>query len=144
MSRYRIERVPRGFKSARVPFEVGLSGAAALRPPPAPWQCDLANDALAWSDGVYDLFGIPRGAPLDRPDIVALYSEESRELLERLRADAIERRGSFTFEARIRRLDGGLRLMRVTADVVCDNGRAAHLFGLKQDISDELPPGLGS
>lgn len=147
MNRYRIERVSRGFKSARVP--IGLEpvpaprASAALHALPASWQCDLATNELSWSDGVYDLFGIPRGETVDRADIVAMYCEESRELLEKLRSEAIERRGSFTFEARIRRLDGELRWMRVTADVVCSNGRATHLYGLKQDITDEIA-GTGS
>lgn len=139
MNRYRIERVPRGLKSGRLPIDAEAS--LALPALPAAWQCELSTDALRWSDGVYDLFGIERGAPIERPDIVALYSEESRALLEQLRSQAIERCGSFTFEARIRQLDGTPRLMRVTADTLCSNGRATHLFGIKQDITDE---GCGS
>ncbi|MEZ0243465.1 MAG: PAS domain-containing protein [Sphingomonas sp.] len=104
----------------------------------AAWRCDLSDDSLTWTPGVFDLFGIARGTPVDRRDIVAMYDEESRELLDRLRAEAIANCGSFTFEARIKRLDGAMRWMRVTADVAASDGKATHLYGLKQDITDEV------
>ncbi|WP_052507942.1 PAS domain-containing protein [Sphingomonas hengshuiensis] len=101
------------------------------------WQCDLADESLTWSTAVFDLFGIAPGTPLDRRDVLNLYCPESRATLGRLRADAIARRGSFTFEAKIRRPDGDERWMRITADIACRNGRATHLYGLKQDITAE-------
>ena len=109
-------------------------------PLPGAWRCDLADNSLTWSKGVFELFGIPHGARIDRREVVALYADESRELLERLRSDAIANCGSFTFEARIRRADGEWRWMRVTADVVASGGRATHLYGMKQDISAEMMP----
>jgi PAS domain-containing protein len=104
----------------------------------AAWECDLSDDSLTWTAGVFDLFGIPRGAKVDRREIVGMYCAESRELLERLRAEAIASCGSFTFEARIHRLDGAMRWMRVTADVETQGGRAVRLYGMKQDITDEM------
>src|SRR5688572_7398099 len=42
------------------------------------WQCDLANhDALSWSNKVYEIFGMPHGAPISRPEVVALYRDHS-------------------------------------------------------------------
>ena len=108
---------------------------------PAAWECDLSDDSLTWTPGVFDLFGLPRGAPIDRRDIVALYDPDSRALLERLRRDAIATCGSFTFEARIHPQDGEERWMRVTADVIARNGQATHLYGTKQDITAEMLSG---
>ncbi len=105
----------------------------------AAWSCDLSDDSLTWSAGVFELFGIPQGSKLDRGEIVEMYAEESRELLGRLRAEAIATCGSFTFEARIHRRDGEMRWMRVTADVAAKDGRATHLYGMKQDITGEMP-----
>ncbi|MCW3845746.1 PAS domain-containing protein [Sphingomonas sp. LB-2] len=104
----------------------------------AAWRCDLSDDSLSWTAGVFDLFGIPQGERVDRREIVGMYCEESRELLDRLRAEAIATCGSFTFEARIHRRDGEMRWMRVTADVEVKNGRATHLYGMKQDITGEM------
>jgi PAS domain S-box-containing protein len=115
-----------------------MDGGGALQGLAARWECDLATNALRWSPGVFDLFGIPRGTPVERGDIVAMYCDESHEELERLRSEAIAQCGSFTFEARIRRRDGALRWMRVTADVVVQDGRAVRLYGLKEDITHEM------
>ena len=109
-----------------------------LSPLQARWECDLRDDSLSWSDGVYDLFGLERGAPVKREDILAMYSAESREELRRLRESAIAECGSFTFEAKIRRPDGQLRWMRVTADVAVEDGVARYLYGTKIDVTDEI------
>ncbi|WP_422057623.1 PAS domain-containing protein [Sphingomonas sp.] len=109
-----------------------------LLPIQARWECDLGDDSLSWSDGVYDLFGIERGTTVTRGAIVAMYSAESREELRRLRATAIAECGSFTFEAKIRRPDGQLRWIRVTADVEAEKGVARYLYGTKIDVTDEI------
>lgn len=109
-----------------------------LLPIHARWECDLSDDSLNWSDGVYDLFGIERGVPVTRESIVSMYSAESREELRRLRDAAIAECGSFTFEAKIRRPDGQLRWIRVTADVEAENGVARYLYGTKIDVTDEI------
>jgi PAS domain S-box-containing protein len=116
--------------------------AARLMPLAAAWRCDLATGKLAWSPGVYELFGISPGAELDRDAIVEMYSEESRAVLARVRADAIARRTSFLFDAQIRRADGEMRWMRVTADVACKGGEPVQLYGVKQDITEEVARGL--
>lgn len=109
-----------------------------LLPIQARWECDLSDDSLSWSDGVYDLFGLERGTPVTRETILAMYSAESREELGRLRTTAIAEHGSFTFEAKIRRPDGQLRWMRVTADVEAENGVARYLYGTKIDVTHEV------
>jgi PAS domain S-box-containing protein len=111
---------------------------AGPTPLPAAWECDLADDSLHWSPGVFDLFGLPRDAPVKRSEVVRQYTPESRAELERLRRDAIATCGSFTFEAEIRRSDGSPCWMRISADVVTRNGRATRLYGCKQDITEEM------
>jgi len=109
-----------------------------VMPIQAAWQCDLRDDSLTWSDGVYDLFGLPRGSALEREAIVAMYLPESQAELARLRSAAIVACGSFTFEAQIRRVDGQIRWMRITADVVSENGVARYLYGTKIDVTGEM------
>lgn len=101
------------------------------------WTCDLADGALGWTPGIYDLFGLCPTVRLDRRDTVALYDEQSRETMERLRAEAIAHARPFTMEAQIVRPDGTRRWMRLSADVIRENGRTTRLFGLKQDITEE-------
>ena len=101
------------------------------------WSCDLRSDRLAWTGGVFDIFGLPHDAQVERPDVVGMYSEESREILERRRSRAIATRGGFTLDASIVRPDGEVRWMRITAATQVANGRSVTLYGMKQDITEE-------
>lgn len=114
-----------------------LYDQAASLVPIGAWSCDLASDRLNWTDGVYDIFGLPNDAAVERQDAIRLYSEESRDLLERKRAQAIERRHGFTLEASILRPDGVERWIRITAAARGSHGRSEILFGMKQDITDD-------
>ena len=64
----------------RLTERAGMDGEAPLALAAA-WRCDLADDSLTWTAGVFDLFGIPQGTRIDRREIVGMYAEESRELL---------------------------------------------------------------
>lgn len=101
------------------------------------WACELADNALSWTPGVYRLFGFEPGRRVDRREAVALYDEDSRATMERLRAEAIAHARPFAMEAQIVTIDGARRWMRLTADVVRENGRITRLFGIKQDITAE-------
>ena len=101
------------------------------------WECDLATEALTWTDGVYDLFELPRGSQVTRAQIVALYDEESRREMERLRAEAIAAGGGFSLDIHVRTAKGNARWLRLTADVERENGRSVRIFGTKQDITAE-------
>ena len=115
----------------------GLRAGDTLVPLPAAWECDLATDALHWSAGVYALFGFPPGTQVTREEAVAMYTPESAALLEQVRSRAIAEGSSFTIDVTIRRRDGMLRQMRLTADVEFEGGRPVRLYGTKQDVTDE-------
>ena len=95
------------------------------------WECDLTDNSLLWSGGVYDIFGLPRGIQTTREETIRLYSEASRAVMERLRAYAIKHKRGFTLDAEIRAATGELRWMRLIAVPHCDGDRAVRLHGLK-------------
>jgi PAS domain-containing protein len=99
------------------------------------WECDLVDDTLSWSPPVYSLFGLPQGMPPLRDDVLPLYAEGSRALMERLRAYAIRHRRGFTLDAELRPADGGQRWMRLVAAPVIKEGRVVRLHGLKREMS---------
>lgn len=99
------------------------------------WECDLATNALTWTDGIYDLFELPRGSPVERATALEYYEASSREEMERLRAAAIRVGGSFSVDIRIRTARGNLRWIRLSAEVEQEDGRSVRIFGTKQDIS---------
>ena len=96
------------------------------------WECNLADESLIWSGGVYDMFGVARGVPLNRGDVLACYSEESRCRLERLRAHAIRHGVGFTIDVEIRAAAVAEdRRMRILAAPTGDEASGARLHGLK-------------
>jgi diguanylate cyclase (GGDEF)-like protein len=101
------------------------------------WECDLATEELTWTNGVYDIFELPRGAPVTREVVLGLYDRESRLRMERVRRRAIEACASGSLDIRIRTMTGQRRWVRLTIDVEAENGRAVRIFGLKQDITQE-------
>jgi len=101
------------------------------------WECDLKNERLTWTDGVYDLFELPRGSTLHRASIVDMYCDDSRRQMQRLRARAINAQGSFVLDASIRTSGGKCRWMRLSAQAVHRHGRPLRIFGAKQDITHE-------
>ena len=112
---------------AVLPTEVGQIGIGHA----GCWECDLADETLFWSGGVYDIFGLPRQAQISRTEALAFYAEHSRATLEKLRTYAIAHRQGFTLDAEIHPASGSKRWMRLIAMPVCDGGRAVRLQGLK-------------
>lgn len=101
------------------------------------WECDLATSRLTWTDGIYDMFDLPRGSSITREMILALYEPASRVEMERLRRQAIETCGGFSLEVQVRSARGTPKWIRLTAEVEADEGVPVRIFGLKQDITRE-------
>jgi diguanylate cyclase (GGDEF)-like protein len=101
------------------------------------WQCQLPDNRLIWSAGVYDLFGLPRGSVVRRDRTVEQYDYVSRLAMEEARARAIEGGQEFMLDAEIMRADGEQRWMRLTGNAQSVNGVVVSLFGTKQDITAE-------
>jgi hypothetical protein len=95
------------------------------------WECDLTDDSLTWSGGVYDLFGLPRGVRVSRDRAAALYAEPSRSAMERLRAYAIRHARGFTLDAEIQPVVGPRRWMRLIAAPEQVGGKVTRLHGIK-------------
>ena len=101
------------------------------------WECDLSDESLTWSDGVYDIFELPRGAAIDRRRTLRCYDPKSRAVLDALRSQAIRDRTGFTMDAEIITLKGRRRWIRLTATIESDQGVAVRILGMKQDITEE-------
>jgi PAS domain-containing protein len=95
------------------------------------WECDLSDNSLIWSGGVYDIFGLSRGVPISREESVAFYCEESRAKMERLRSYSIRHKRGFTLDVEIRAAVGEVRWVRLIAAPVCKDNSATRLHGLK-------------
>lgn len=101
------------------------------------WECELPSQSLRWSDMVYDIFDLPRGAVVNREEVLTCYADESREQLGVLRSRAIAEQTGFSMDAQITTFAGDTRWIRITATVESEDGRAVRIFGMKQDITEE-------
>ncbi|AVF05236.1 GGDEF domain-containing protein [Devosia sp. I507] len=101
------------------------------------WSCSLPDEQLSWSDGVYDLFELPRGSAVSRAQTLKMYMPHSRRRMQALRARAIKTLGDFNFDAEIVTSTGKHRWMRITATVDGVDGQARRIFGMKQDVTEE-------
>lgn len=96
------------------------------------WECNLGDNSLVWSGGVYDLFGLERRHLITRNVALSHYSEDSRAKLERLRAHAIRYGLGFTLDVEIRAgAVGEVRQVRIIGAPVYEEGVAVSLHGLK-------------
>lgn len=98
------------------------------------WHCDLSDNSLRWTAGVYDIFGLERDSAVSRPLSAALYAPDSREAMERLRAYAIRHKRGFTLDVDIHQADGmGQCAMRlIAAPVLNEADDVIGLHGVKQ------------
>ena len=101
------------------------------------WSCSLPDETLTWSDGIYDLFELPRGSEINRARTLAMYTPESAAQMNALRSQAIATLGDFNFDAEITTTTGKRRWMRITATVDGLDGRPRRIFGMKQNITEE-------
>ena len=107
------------------------------------WHCDLSDDRLNWTDGVYDIFGLERGSDVPRPMAVSLYTPDSCVAMERLRAYAIRHRRGFTLDVDIRPLSGGICAMRLIAAPIIQQNQVVALHGVKQFLPKGSGPSRG-
>lgn len=101
------------------------------------WECNLANETLSWTDGIYDLFGLQRGSEIYRKATLDLYEERSRREMEQRRSNAIRTGQGFALDCRIRAASGEKRWMRLIVGVGHQHGRPIRIFGSKQDVTAE-------
>jgi len=99
------------------------------------WHCNIGrHDRLTWSEKVYELFGLPAGAPIEREWAVARYCQTSRKTLERLRRVGLDQRVGFIMDARITP-DGKVeRWIRVLAVPIVAGIDVIGLHGLKRAL----------
>ncbi len=107
------------------------------------WRCDLRDDRLSWTAGVYDIFGLERHSAVARPLAVSLYAPDSREAMETLRAYAIRYRRGFTLDVDIQRPDGVSCAMRLITAPLLRDGGVIGLHGVKQLLSIGAPRSRG-
>lgn len=117
------------------PENLGSLDAALAARGTGIWECNLADNRLCWTSGIYDIFGIERGAGLDRDYTASLYVDRSRRAMEQLRQHSIRFKRGFTMDAHIRQPGGEERWMRLSTMPIIENRRVTRLRGLKVNVT---------
>ena len=106
------------------------------------WSWDPVADQVVWENPrPYEILGIPRSdAPVNAARFLKefVHPDDAPGFKEAI-ASALNKQERLYFQGRIFRPTGEMRWMRVTADVEARAGRATDLYGMKQDITAEMP-----
>lgn len=98
------------------------------------WSLDLRTNKLTWTDGVYEVFGLPRGTPLDYEKFLSLVYPDDVEYVNRSWNDALKG-ARYDIEHRIL-VDGAVKWVREKARVeFSDSGTPLRGLGIVQDIT---------
>ena len=101
------------------------------------WRYDIASGQVAWSDAIYEIYGIDRNTFDPNIDsALSFYHPEDRERLEGLMAAAIASASGYEHQLRLLRADGEMR--DVVSKAACElgpDGTPAAMFGVFQDIT---------
>ncbi|MFZ5729614.1 MAG: ATP-binding protein [Pseudomonadota bacterium] len=104
------------------------------------WRLDRDSGVSHWSDGVFDIHGLPRAAaPPSFEDALALYHPDDQRLIQEMVARAWRTGIGFDTPLRLQRAsDGAERWVRTRAQADADaKGRPSALLGVIQDITEE-------
>lgn len=100
------------------------------------WERDVTSGAMNWSAELYRICGLDPGQASSSYDaFLALFVPEDREQIEHLMADALRGQEENLCFARIRRPDGLLRIVRVEAEGVPEQGQET-VMGTCLDVTE--------
>ncbi len=103
------------------------------------FERDFITGKIEWSDGMYDLLGIKKGAALPGPEtLIKLVHPDDREKFLAYRKGELSGNTIMPIEYRIMRPDGKERIVHRESNVVFDERkRPIHLYGTLQDITEQ-------
>jgi PAS domain S-box-containing protein len=102
------------------------------------WEWEIGPDRVSWSDELYRIFGrSPDARGLSYRDFIDQIHPDDRDLVKATIQRAYENRQGFSFEHRIIRPDGSVRVVFGQGKVVLDGaGQPLRMFGTSQDITN--------
>jgi two-component system cell cycle sensor histidine kinase/response regulator CckA len=103
------------------------------------WVWDVRQARVAWSDGLYRIFGYEPGAiSASVESFFAAVHPDDREMMARLSRAGVERGETPTVYSRIVRPDGEVRHVRVDGIAVFEEGAVSRLVGTILDMTEQI------
>ena len=132
LERTRLDRV-RWEQARLLKLAEAMSGVAH-------WRYDVVTGEVYWSDLLYEIRGADRGThvPTYRTGLESFHPDD-RDRISGLLNTAITTKTSISFQARMIRPDGEVRLVQSKAGCELDEqGQVIALIGLFQDVTDQV------
>ena len=103
------------------------------------WDWNAATDVLEWSEELCRLYGVDPAAPPRRmEEFLAFVHPHDRLAVKAAVENSCTTGEPFSFEHRIVRGDGSIRVTSARGDVVlADDGRPLRMFGAGQDVTEQ-------
>ncbi len=103
------------------------------------FEMDLSTGAVKWSDQLYALFGMKRGAgPLDYEEVLSLIHPDDRERAIQVSSNAARERRAYQLEHRVVHPDGEVLSLLIKGDIVRDEkDEVVKLVGTTQDVTEQ-------
>ena len=102
------------------------------------FEWDIRSDTVAWTDELHRIYGFEVGkfgGTLEA--FLARVHPDELEHSKAVVADALHKKGPFSYDHRIVRADGGVRMLHTRGEVVADaEGNAVRMVGTCWDITD--------
>ncbi len=100
------------------------------------WRLDVATGHVNWSEGVYDIYGIPLGGSQQLEDALAYYSAKDRKRLEAALDMAIRTGTPFDLELDLLAATGAVKRVRAIGEPELVDGRITGVIGVLQDVTE--------
>lgn len=102
------------------------------------WELDVRTMESYWTKGVYEIYAVPYGTPLNKFDGVSFYASHHQDKIEKCVKNCIEKGTSYDEEFDFINNSGKHLVVRSIGRAVYDeNGKVALLRGSFQDITEQ-------
>ncbi len=102
------------------------------------WRLDLVTNDIEWSEGVYEIHGLPVSDAPPLEQALSFYEPESRARLESLMERAITAGESFAADFNFVTQCGARRRVRTVGEIECQDGKAVALIGVFRDMTERF------
>ena len=102
------------------------------------WEWHIASDEVAWSDELYRIHGLENDhTPTSYEGLLMHVHPDDREVVDGILRATSAQHSSFSFEHRLVRPDGDVRIIHQRGQVVTDDSdKPVRVFGTTQDVTE--------
>lgn len=101
------------------------------------WKWNIEKNEVSWSDEMRHILGLESGkGPVSYESFLEMVHPQDREIMRKQMSHSVESRSGFSFEYRIIRPGGDVRMILANGNVMLGNGGVVGVRGTGQDITE--------